>query len=167
MSYVVCMSYDFGLLDPNPSLFVWIRIRILPSKLYFYNFFTSIDLSSSNTDVNVLQKVISKIFEKELILVDIFSATDEKSRIRIRKSVVLVRGSGFVIKCQGSNYWRIQTQEFKDNLGVFLGQIFWLERPESLDRTWQQGHISTFADRQAQHLIFCCVVDLWSYFKGY
>jgi hypothetical protein len=33
------------------------------------------------------------------------------------------------------------------------------------DRTWQQCHIHTFADKQAQHRKFCCGVDLKSYFN--
>jgi hypothetical protein len=51
-------------------------------------------------DVNVLQKV--KNLGKKLVFVDILKATDEKSRIRIRNSVVRIRGSGSVLKCHGS-----------------------------------------------------------------
>jgi hypothetical protein len=39
---------------------------------------------------------------ENFFFVGIFSANDEKSRIRIRKSVVRIRGSGSVLKCQGS-----------------------------------------------------------------
>jgi hypothetical protein len=50
-----------------------------------------------------LQKVMSKnIFKKELLFVDIMSATDKKSRIRIRKSAVRIPGSGSMPKCHGS-----------------------------------------------------------------
>jgi hypothetical protein len=58
-----------------------------------------------------LQKVIGK--EKfDLFFVGIMSATDEKSMIRIRKSVVRIRGSRSVPKCHGSatlTTWREET----------------------------------------------------------
>jgi hypothetical protein len=46
-----------------------------------------------------LKKVISR---KNLLFVGILKATYEQSRIRIRKSVVWIHGSGSVQKCHGS-----------------------------------------------------------------
>jgi hypothetical protein len=56
------------------------------------------------TDVNVhLKSKRQENFEKKnIFFVSILSATAEKSRIRIRKSGVLIRGSGSVPKCHGS-----------------------------------------------------------------
>ncbi len=88
---------------PDPSLFVriGIRIRILPStskkskkNLNLYYFVTFFDYLSLKTDVNVPSKSkMQKHFEKKKFFFDILSATDEKSRIWIRKSVVRIRGS--------------------------------------------------------------------------
>ncbi len=49
-----------------------------------------------------LQKVISKTNDKKLFFVGILEVTDEKNRIRIRKSSIRIQGSGYVSKCHGS-----------------------------------------------------------------
>ncbi len=55
------------------------------------------------TDVHVPSKCNKqKTLEKNLVFVGILSATDEKSRIRIRMSVVRIHGWGSVPKCHGS-----------------------------------------------------------------
>jgi hypothetical protein len=52
-------------------------------------------MKSYVNEVMYFQKVICK-------KLGILSATDEKNRIQIRKSVVRIRGSGSVLKCHGS-----------------------------------------------------------------
>ena len=76
-----------GSLNPDPS-FVWIRILPSTSKtskknLDFYFFFLVLcDILSSQTDVNVPSKSKSKKnVGKNLLIVGILPATDEKSRI--------------------------------------------------------------------------------------
>jgi hypothetical protein len=54
-----------------------------------------------------LQKVISKkIYETNIFYVGVLKVTDEKSRIRIRKSEVQIRVSVSVPKCHGSGTLR-------------------------------------------------------------
>ncbi len=73
--------------DPDPWLFVLIRIRVLPSpsKLskknldFFCDFFMTFYLRRLETDVNLPSK--SKK-QNNLFLFDILKATDEKSKIR-------------------------------------------------------------------------------------
>ncbi len=95
--------------DPDPYVFgppgsgffhYFVRIRILPSKsknskknlhlsLLFCDFLLFIPMK---TDVNIPSKNNKqKNLNKKLICVSILSATEEKSRIRISKSVVRIR----------------------------------------------------------------------------
>ncbi len=61
------------------------------------------DFLSLKTDVNVPSKSNEqKNFEKTYFFVCNLKATDEKSRIRLRYSVVQIHGSGSVPKCHGS-----------------------------------------------------------------
>ncbi len=62
-----------GLPDPDPSIF----------------------------DLYIIKQSQAKNLKK-LLFFGIFNATDEKSRIRIRESVVIIRRSGSVPKCHGS-----------------------------------------------------------------
>ncbi len=114
----ICMF--LGLPDPDPSLFVRIWIRILPSRskkvrksLISNIFFSSFDffyLWRLTNHKCTFKKIIRKTtLKKGLIFCSILSATDEKSRIRIRKSAVRIRksavrirGSGSLAKRQGS-----------------------------------------------------------------
>jgi hypothetical protein len=99
-----------GLPDPDPSLFCTdadqkakkVRKALVSTILSLL-----FDFLSIKTDVDVRSKstVISKkTLKKKLIFVGILSATDEKSRIRIRirQSVVRTRGSGSVPTCHES-----------------------------------------------------------------
>jgi hypothetical protein len=104
----ICMF--FGLPDPNPHLFLFVRIRIWIlsqqakklENLDFY-YFSLIDFLSLKTDVHVPSKSKSKkTLKKNLFFVGILSTTDEKSRILIHKSVARIRGSRSVPKCHGS-----------------------------------------------------------------
>ncbi len=97
---------------------ICIRIRILPStskklrKTLISPFFvTSYWLLSLKTDVNVPSKNIKQKTLKENLL----SVTEEKSRLRIRKSVVRIRGSGSVSNCHRSTTLLIY-QRFKEIL---------------------------------------------------
>jgi hypothetical protein len=101
------------------AFWIWIReyfVRILPSisktinkNLVFCCSVTALlgDFLSLKTDVNVpTESNKQNKLEKNLFFVSILEVTDEKSRIRswiwIRKSNVLIRGSGSVLKCLGS-----------------------------------------------------------------
>ncbi len=89
-----------------------VRIRILPSTikkskkkpwfLLFCDFLLT--FVYENWCKCAFKSTKEKNLEIKLFFVGILSATDEKSRIRIRKSVVRIRGPGFgsVPKCHGS-----------------------------------------------------------------
>jgi hypothetical protein len=82
--------------DPDPS----INMQKSKKKHYFYYILSlHFVFLSSKTVVNVPSKSKKP---KNLLFVDILSATDERSKIRIHKSVVRIRGYGSVPKCHGS-----------------------------------------------------------------
>ncbi len=91
-------------LDPDPSLFVrilirnWIRIlphhqaTIVRKTLVSNVLWLFYDILSLKTDVNIPSKrKKQKNFRKKNIFVALLQVTHEKSRIRIRKSVVRIR----------------------------------------------------------------------------
>ncbi len=84
------------------------RIRILRSssknikkKLDFYCFGILYDFLSLKNEVSVPSKSKKN---RKFLFVGILKATDEKSRIWIRKSFVRIRGSGSVQKFHGSTF---------------------------------------------------------------
>jgi hypothetical protein len=95
-SVIICTDPD---LDPS------INKQKSKENIDFYFLLLLFDILSLKTDVNVpWEKVIMKnTLKKNLFFAGILSATDEKTRIRIRKSVVRIRGSGRIRpKCHRS-----------------------------------------------------------------
>ncbi len=79
---------DISVVDPDPSLFVRIRIFPLSRKILITNVLWFLyEFLSSKTDVNVPSK--SKKQKTLFFFVDTMKATDEKSRIRIRIQILL------------------------------------------------------------------------------
>jgi hypothetical protein len=81
-------------LDPNP----FIKKQKSKKTLDFHFLVTSFWLFIYESCSECMKKPSGK----NLFFVGILSANDEKSRIRIRKSVVRITGSGSVHQCHGS-----------------------------------------------------------------
>jgi hypothetical protein len=87
--------------DPDPSIIKQKKVRKTMNSTILRLLW---DFLSWKTDANVPSKSIKqKNLEKNLFFSGILKVTDEKSRIRIRKSVVRIQGSesGSVPECQG------------------------------------------------------------------
>ncbi len=93
-----------GLTDPDPS----INKQTKCENIYFYSFVTldTGNLLSLKTDGNVLTESVEKKLKKNLFLVGILKATEEKNRIRISNVVVRTSGSGSVSKCIDLEHWQ-------------------------------------------------------------